>query len=32
MPVDPHVDAAVTGHWSRGSVPSSALTQLPTVC
>jgi hypothetical protein len=31
MPVEPQVDAACTGHWSRGSVPSCALTQVPTV-
>jgi hypothetical protein len=31
MPVDPHVDAASTAHSSRGSVPSWALTQVPTV-
>ena len=31
MPVEPQVDAASTGHWSRGSVPSCALTQVPTV-
>jgi hypothetical protein len=31
MPVDPQVEAASTGHSSRGSVPSWALTQVPTV-
>ena len=31
MPVEPHVDAASTAHSSRGSVPSWALTQVPTV-
>ena len=31
IPVEPHVDAACTGHWSRGSVPICALTQVPTV-
>src|SRR5262245_30021914 len=31
MPVEPQVDAASTGHSSRGSVPSCAVTQVPTV-
>ncbi len=31
IPVEPQVDAASTGHSSRGSVPSWALTQVPTV-
>jgi hypothetical protein len=31
MPVEPQVDAAATGHSSRGSVPTCALTQVPTV-
>jgi hypothetical protein len=31
MPVDPQVEAASTGHWSRGSVPSCAFTHIPTV-
>jgi hypothetical protein len=31
MPVEPQVEEASTGHSSRGSVPSCAVTQLPTV-
>jgi hypothetical protein len=31
IPVEPQVDVASTGHWSRGSVPSWAVTQVPTV-